>query len=70
MAGQHVAPSDIADGVARPTLLNAVSTVLVWLGLDSLYKSFDIVSMLGVLMLMGTMANNPVMTVGGKARAG
>ncbi|MDH3550131.1 MAG: efflux RND transporter permease subunit, partial [Gammaproteobacteria bacterium] len=38
-------------------------TVLAWLGLGSLHQPFDMISMLGFLILMGTVVNNPILIV-------
>jgi multidrug efflux pump subunit AcrB len=44
-------------------LLNFAGAVLEWLGLGSLRQPFDMISMLGFLILMGTVVNNPILIV-------
>ncbi|MDH3821761.1 MAG: efflux RND transporter permease subunit, partial [Gammaproteobacteria bacterium] len=56
-------PLGIAGGIVGLALLNAVGTVLAWLGLGSLHQPFDMISMLGFLILMGTVVNNPILIV-------
>jgi len=53
----------IAGGIVGLALLNAVGAVLGWLGLGSLHQPFDMISMLGFLILMGTVVNNPILIV-------
>jgi multidrug efflux pump subunit AcrB len=56
-------PLGIAGGIVGLTLLNVVGSVLAWLGLGSLHQPFDMISMLGFLILMGTVVNNPILIV-------
>ncbi|MBT8092285.1 MAG: efflux RND transporter permease subunit, partial [Gammaproteobacteria bacterium] len=56
-------PLGIAGGIVGLTLLNLVGSVLAWLGLGSLHQPFDMISMLGFLILMGTVVNNPILIV-------
>ena len=56
-------PLGIAGGIVGLTLLNLVGGVLEWLGLGSLHQPFDMISMLGFLILMGTVVNNPILIV-------
>ena len=56
-------PLGIAGGIVGLALLNAVGAVLAWLGLGSLHQPFDMISMLGFLILMGTVVNNPILIV-------
>ena len=56
-------PLGIAGGIVGLTLLNLVGSVLEWLGLGSLHQPFDMISMLGFLILMGTVVNNPILIV-------
>ncbi|MDH3810280.1 MAG: efflux RND transporter permease subunit [Gammaproteobacteria bacterium] len=56
-------PLGIAGGIVGLTLLNLVGSALEWLGLGSLHQPFDMISMLGFLILMGTVVNNPILIV-------
>lgn len=56
-------PLGIAGGVVGLMLLNVVGSTLEWLGLGSLRQPFDMISMLGFLILMGTVVNNPILIV-------
>ena len=56
-------PLGIAGGIVGLTLLNLVGSMLEWLGLGSLHQPFDMISMLGFLILMGTVVNNPILIV-------
>ena len=56
-------PLGIAGGIVGLTLLNLVGGALEWLGLGSLHQPFDMISMLGFLILMGTVVNNPILIV-------
>jgi multidrug efflux pump subunit AcrB len=56
-------PLGIAGGIVGLTLLNLVGSALELLGLGSLHQPFDMISMLGFLILMGTVVNNPILIV-------
>jgi multidrug efflux pump subunit AcrB len=56
-------PLGIAGGIVGLTLLNLVGGALELLGLGSLHQPFDMISMLGFLILMGTVVNNPILIV-------
>ncbi len=56
-------PLGIAGGVVGLWLLNAVGAVLPLLGLNAIVQPFDMISMLGFLILMGTVVNNPILVV-------
>jgi multidrug efflux pump subunit AcrB len=56
-------PLGIAGGIVGLALLNLVGVMLGWLGLGSLQQPFDMISMLGFLILMGTVVNNPILIV-------
>jgi multidrug efflux pump subunit AcrB len=56
-------PLGIAGGIVGLALLNAVGALLAWLGLGGLHQPFDMISMLGFLILMGTVVNNPILIV-------
>ncbi len=56
-------PLGIAGGIVGLTFLNLVGSALEWLGLGSLHQPFDMISMLGFLILMGTVVNNPILIV-------
>jgi multidrug efflux pump subunit AcrB len=56
-------PLGIAGGIAGLWLLNAVGAALPVLGFPAVHQPFDMISMLGFLILMGTVVNNPILIV-------
>jgi multidrug efflux pump subunit AcrB len=56
-------PLGVAGGIAGLWLLNGVGALLPLIGLEPLHQSFDMISMLGFLILMGTVVNNPILIV-------
>ena len=56
-------PLGIAGGIVGLALLNLVGAMLGALGLGGFHQSFDMISMLGFLILMGTVVNNPILIV-------
>ena len=56
-------PLGIAGGVVGLALLNAAGAVAVSLGFSGFHQSFDMISMLGFLILIGTVVNNPILIV-------
>ena len=56
-------PLGIAGGIVGLALLNGIGALLPLLGLDSVHQPFDMISMLGFLILMGTVVNNPILIV-------
>ena len=56
-------PLGIAGGIVGLALLNLVGSILSWLGLGNLHQPFDMITMLGFLILMGTVVNNPILIV-------
>ncbi|MEQ8493217.1 MAG: efflux RND transporter permease subunit, partial [Gammaproteobacteria bacterium] len=56
-------PLGIANGIAGLALLNAGGAALPLLGLPAVQQPFDMISMLGFLILMGTVVNNPILVV-------
>ncbi len=56
-------PLGIAGGIVGLWLLNAVGGLLPLVGLGAIVQSFDMISMLGFLILMGTVVNNPILIV-------
>ena len=56
-------PLGIAGGIVGLALLNLVGAVMSSLGLGELHQPFDMISMLGFLILMGTVVNNPILIV-------
>ena len=56
-------PLGIAGGIVGLGVLNLVGAVLAALGLGSLHQPFDMITMLGFLILMGTVVNNPILIV-------
>ena len=56
-------PLGIAGGIVGLALFNGVGSVLSWVGLGGFHQSFDMISMLGFLILIGTVVNNPILIV-------
>lgn len=56
-------PLGIAGGLVGLWLLNAVGGLLPYLGMAAIVQPFDMISMLGFLILMGTVVNNPILIV-------
>ena len=56
-------PLGIAGGIAGLALMNLVGAALPMLGLAAVHQPFDMISMLGFLILMGTVVNNPILIV-------
>ncbi|MFK8018577.1 MAG: efflux RND transporter permease subunit [Pseudomonadales bacterium] len=56
-------PIGIAGGIVGLSMLNGVGGVLSFAGLPSISQPFDMISMLGFLILMGTVVNNPILIV-------
>ncbi|WP_200821339.1 efflux RND transporter permease subunit [Oceanicoccus sp. KOV_DT_Chl] len=56
-------PLGIAGGIVGLWLINAVGGILPWVGLPAISQPFDMISMLGFLILMGTVVNNPILIV-------
>ncbi len=56
-------PLGVAGGIAGLALMNAVGAWLPALGLKAVHQPFDMISMLGFLILMGTVVNNPILIV-------
>ena len=56
-------PLGIAGGVVGLVLMNTVGSLLPMIGLGGFHQPFDMISMLGFLILMGTVVNNPILIV-------
>ncbi|WP_341938758.1 efflux RND transporter permease subunit [Marinimicrobium sp. C2-29] len=56
-------PLGIAGGIAGLALLNLFGRISESLGLGGFSQPFDMISMLGFLILMGTVVNNPILIV-------
>jgi len=56
-------PLGIAGGIVGLALFNGVGSLLPLVGLNALTQPFDMISMLGFLILMGTVVNNPILVV-------
>jgi multidrug efflux pump subunit AcrB len=54
-------PLGVAGGIVGLWLLNTVGAALPLLGFEALHQPFDMISMLGFLILMGTVVNNPIL---------
>jgi multidrug efflux pump subunit AcrB len=56
-------PLGIAGGIVGLALLNLIGASLSAMGLGGFSQPFDMISMLGFLILMGTVVNNPILIV-------
>lgn len=56
-------PLGIAGGIVGLWLLNFVGGLLPSIGFNAITQPFDMISMLGFLILMGTVVNNPILIV-------
>ncbi len=56
-------PLGIAGGIVGLWLLNLLGGALPMLGMTAITQPFDMISMLGFLILMGTVVNNPILVV-------
>ncbi len=56
-------PLGIAGGIAGLALMNLVGGLLPLVGLKAISQPFDMITMLGFLILMGTVVNNPILLV-------
>ena len=56
-------PLGVAGGLVGLALMNWVGTLMPRFGLDPLVQPFDMITMLGFLILMGTVVNNPILIV-------
>jgi multidrug efflux pump subunit AcrB len=56
-------PLGIASGIVGLWLMNLAGAALPAIGLNAIHQSFDMITMLGFLILMGTVVNNPILIV-------
>ncbi len=56
-------PLGIASGIVGLALMNIVGAALPAIGIAGFQQPFDMISMLGFLILMGTVVNNPILVV-------
>lgn len=56
-------PLGVAGGIVGLALMNAVGALLPAVGLAPISQPFDMITMLGFLILMGTVVNNPILIV-------
>ncbi len=56
-------PVGIGGGLIGLWLLNAIGGNLSLLGLPDIYQPFDVITMLGFLILIGTVVNNPILII-------
>ncbi len=56
-------PVGIGGGLIGLWLLNAIGGNLSLLGLSDIYQPFDVITMLGFLILIGTVVNNPILII-------
>jgi len=58
-----VVPLGIAGGIVGLWLLNTLGAMLPAIGLAPISQPFDMITMLGFLILLGTVVNNPILIV-------
>ena len=56
-------PLGIAGGIIGLWLFNVVGAALPFIGLTAISQPFDMITMLGFLILLGTVVNNPILIV-------
>ncbi|MDE3270578.1 efflux RND transporter permease subunit [Pseudoalteromonas sp. G4] len=56
-------PLGMAGGLLGLVLVNGVNSLLTEIGLSSYHQPFDMITMLGFLILLGTVVNNPILIV-------
>ncbi len=56
-------PLGLAGGIVGLVAVNGFGALLQWVGLGSLHQSFDMITMLGFVILLGTVVNNPILIV-------
>lgn len=56
-------PLGLASGVASLAAANGLGQLASMLGLSGWHQSFDMITMLGFLILLGTVVNNPILIV-------
>ena len=56
-------PVGIGGGLFGLWLLNAIGGNLSLLGFTNIYQAFDVITMLGFLILIGTVVNNPILII-------
>jgi multidrug efflux pump subunit AcrB len=56
-------PLGVASGLVGLYLMNVIGGMLPSIGLKPVQQPFDMISMLGFLILMGTVVNNPILIV-------
>lgn len=56
-------PIGVSGGIVGLWLLNALGGTLTQFGLPPIQQSFDVITMLGFLVLIGTVVNNPILLV-------
>ena len=56
-------PLGIAGGIGGLALLNGVGALLPLVGLEAISQPFDMITMLGFLILLGVVVNNPILIV-------
>lgn len=56
-------PLGVAGGIVGLLLMNWVGAALPLIGVKAIQQPFDMISMLGFLILMGTVVNNPILIV-------
>ncbi len=56
-------PIGVSGGIVGLWVMNGLGAMLPLLGLQQVYQPFDLITMLGFLVLIGTVVNNPILIV-------
>ena len=56
-------PIGVSGGIVGLWLMNALGSLMPVFGLQQVYQPFDLITMLGFLVLIGTVVNNPILIV-------
>lgn len=56
-------PLGVAGGLVGLVAVNGVGSLLPLLGLEAFFQPFDMITMLGFVILLGTVVNNPILIV-------
>lgn len=56
-------PIGVSGGIVGLWVMNGLGKLMPFLGLQQVYQPFDLITMLGFLVLIGTVVNNPILIV-------
>ncbi len=56
-------PIGVSGGIVGLWVMNALGSLMPVFGLQQVYQPFDLITMLGFLVLIGTVVNNPILIV-------